>query len=57
MKTKKTLLRGDDDDDDDADDADDDDGFYDDAVWQLASVSDEKQAAAVHCASPMPRFI
>lgn len=54
MKTKKTLLRGDDDDDDDADD---DDGFYDDAVWQLASVSDEKQAAAVHCASPMPRFI
>lgn len=31
--------------------------YYDDALWQLASVSDMKQATAVHCAGPMPRFI
>lgn len=31
--------------------------YNDDALWQLASVSGKKQAAAVHGASPMPRFI
>ncbi len=48
-KMSETLLRDDDDDDDNDDD--------DNAPWQLASVSDKKQAAAVHCASPMPHFI
>lgn len=31
--------------------------YDEDALWKLASVSNKKQAAAVHCASPMPRSI